>query len=505
MLRTGKEHLESLRDGRIVYIGSERVDDVTRHPAFCNAAATVAALYDMKADPANRETLTYEEEGERHSIYFLRPRTREDLERRMLGHRRIADATFGMFGRSPDHVASFVTGMALKPDALPAPCAYADNLVRYYRHLRDNDVYVVYAVVPPQAARNPEFYHRQNIPVPTLRVVQEGDDGLVISGMKMLATGAVYANEIWIGNVIPLAPDQKKEAITCAVPCNAPGLTLWSRKPGALGATSEFDSPLAWRYDESDSMVLCDHVKVPWEKVFVHDDAVLSRDIYIKTPSHCFGNHQSNVRYWSKMRLLLGLCSKVAQATGADQVPAVRETLGKMAAVESTIGGLVHGQINACEHWPDGYVCFNRRFMYAGLDWCTQNYSKFIDELRELCGGGVFQMPADISVMDDPELAKQFSTFWQTPQADAITRMKLFKLAWDMVGSEFAGRHLQYEKFYAGASFIIRNHSYRETDWAEFNKLVEDLMASYDYRPPDAARRMMDAGLTVVRRQSSAI
>ena len=116
--------------------------------------------------------------------------------------------------------------------------------------------------------------------------------------------------------------------------------------------------------------------------------------------------------------------------------------------------------------------------MYAGLDWCTQNYSKFVDELRELCGGGVFQMPADISVMDDPELARQFTTFWQTPQADAVTRMKLFKLAWDMVGSEFAGRHLQYEKFYAGASFIIRNHSYRETDWSEFNKLVDDLMAA---------------------------
>src|SRR5215467_11356329 len=203
MLRTGKEHLESLRDGRVVYIGSERVEDVTRHPAFCNAAATVAALYDMKADPANRDSLTYEEEGGRHSIYFLRPR---------------------------------------KPDALPAPCAHADNLLRYYRHLRDNDVYVVYAVLPPQAARNPEFYERQNLPVPTLRVVREADDGVVISGMKMLATGALYANEIWIGNVLPLAPDQKKESITCAVPCNAPGLTLWSRKPAVLGATSEFDS-----------------------------------------------------------------------------------------------------------------------------------------------------------------------------------------------------------------------------------------------------------------------
>src|SRR5437016_12052134 len=134
MLRTGKEHLELLRDGRVVYIGSERVDDVTRHPAFRNAAATVAALYDMKADPANRETMSYEEDGGRHSIYYLRPRTREDLRRRMRGHRAIADLTFGMFGRSPDHVASFVTGMAMKPDALPAPFAFAANLVNYYRY-----------------------------------------------------------------------------------------------------------------------------------------------------------------------------------------------------------------------------------------------------------------------------------------------------------------------------------------------------------------------------------
>ncbi len=188
--------------------------------------------------------MTYEEDGGRHSIYFLRARSREDLQRRMVGHQRIADLTYGMFGRSPDHVASFVTGMAMKLDELKAPHAYPDNLLAYYKYIRDNDVYVVYAVVPPQAARNPEFYQRQNIPVPTLRVVREDDDGVVISGMKMLATGAVFANEIWIGNVIPLAPDQKQEAITCAIPCNAPGLKLWSRQPVEHKIESEFDSPV---------------------------------------------------------------------------------------------------------------------------------------------------------------------------------------------------------------------------------------------------------------------
>jgi len=73
----------------------------------------------------------------------------------------------------------------------------------------------------------------------------------------------------------------------------------------------------------------------------------------------------------------------------------------------------------------------------------------------------VFQMPADVSVIEDEHLVQQFTTYFQTPQLDALSRMKLFKLAWDMVGSEFAGRHLQYEKFYAEASFIVRGHAYR--------------------------------------------
>jgi 4-hydroxyphenylacetate 3-monooxygenase len=464
----------------VIYIGSERVDDVTRHPAFRNAAQTVAALYDMKADPARRDEMTYEEDGGRHAIYFLRAGSRDDLQRRMVGHRRIADFTYGMFGRSPDHVASFVTGMAMKLDELKPPHGNPDNLLGYYRHIRDNDLYVVYAVLPPQAARNPDFYLRQNLPVPTLRVVKETDDGVVISGMKMLATGAVLANEIWIGNLIPLAADQLPESITCAVPCNAPGLSLWSRKPLERDCSNEFENPLAWRFDETDSMLICENVKVPWERVFVHNDAVLARAIYTNTPGHCFGNHQSNVRYWAKMQLIVGLASRIAQSSGADQVPAVRETLGRLAALEATLGGMIMGQIQAAESWPDGYMTFNRRFMYAALNWCTENYSSIIDILRELCGGGVFQMPADISVMGEPELRKTFETFWNTPQMRAVDRMKLFKLAWDLVGSEFAGRHLQYEKFYAGASFIVRGHNYAHAPWDHFHNVVDGLLGSYD-------------------------
>ncbi len=477
MLKTGKEHLESIRDGRVVYVGSERVSDVTTHPAFRNAARTIAAMYDMKAAPEVRDAFSFEEGGERHSAWYLRAKSRADLEKRTALHRAIAHMSHGLWGRSPDHVSSFVTGMSTNA---PVFGKYADNLLAYYEHMRRNDTYATYAVVPPQAARNPEFYVKQNLPIPTLRVVREDDDGVVISGMKMLATGAVFANEIWIGNLIPLAPDQLPEAITCAVPVNAKGLSLWSRKPFERDATIEFENPLAYRFDETDSMVMCENVKVPWEKVFVHMDAVLARDIYIKTPAHCYGNHQSNVRFHEKMQLLVGLASRIAQASGADQIPAVRETLGRLAALEASLGGMIAGQIQDAENWPEGYATYNRRYMYAALNFCTEGHSAIIDVVRELCGGGVFQMPADITVMHDPALRKSFETYWQTPQMGAVERMKLFKLAWDLIGSEFAGRHLQYEKFYAGASFIIRNHNHREAPWNHYHALVEEAMAAYD-------------------------
>ena len=207
MLKTGSDHLKSLRDGRVVYIGSEKVDDVTTHPAFRNAARTVAAIYDMKAaDPE----LSFKEKGETYSAYFLRAKTKEDLAKRTAVHKAIARMSYGLLGRSPDHVSSFVTGMAMNSSVFGK---YSENLIRYYEHMRREDVYGVYAVLPPQAARNPDFYQKQNLPVPSLKVVGEDDDGLVISGMKMLATGAVFANEIWIGNLLPLAPTDRKSVV----------------------------------------------------------------------------------------------------------------------------------------------------------------------------------------------------------------------------------------------------------------------------------------------------
>jgi 4-hydroxyphenylacetate 3-monooxygenase len=261
---------------------------------------------------------------------------------------------------------------------------------------------------------------------------------------------------------------------------SAPGLSLWSRKPFEPAAVSEFDNPLTWRYDESDSVVVLESVKVPWERVFAHDDPVLSRELYYRTPSHCFGNHQSNVRFWAKLQLLVGLASRIAQANSAERIPAVRDALGRLAALEAMLAGMIYGQSLDHEELGNGYVSFNRRYMYGALTWCTENYAEICAKVRELMGAGVFLMPADASVMADPAMRATFEDMWSTANQTALQRMKLFKLAWDLLGSEFGTRHEHYEKFYAGPPYVVRDHSFREAPWATFHGIVDGLMASYD-------------------------
>jgi len=95
--------------------------------------------------------------------------------------------------------------------------------------------------------------------------------------------------------------------------------------------------------------------------------------------------------------------------------------------------------------------------------------------------------------MQDAGLRETFEEMWSTTSHSALQRMKLFKLAWDLLGSELATRHQQYEKFYAGPPYVVRDHSFREAPWPKFHKIVDDLMASYDL-PAEAKRRPAGTG-----------
>jgi 4-hydroxyphenylacetate 3-monooxygenase len=83
-------------------------------------------------------------------------------------------------------------------------------------------------------------------------------------------------------------------------------------------------------------------------------------------------------------------------------------------------------------------------------------------------------------VLKDQKLRETFETYWSVPGQTAEARMKLLNLAWDLLGSDFAGRHMQYEKFYAGPGFVMNSYSYLAGPWDEWAGTVDGLLASYD-------------------------
>src|SRR5258705_2731407 len=241
-LRTGADYLGSLRDGRQVFVEGERVADVTRHKAFREAARSIARLYDIAADPENRERMTYP--SPRTGAPVLRayqiPKTRSDLRARRLFSETWAEATFGLMGRTPDHVAGFFCGYAARADVLAAGGQkYADNVVAFYEHMRDNHLYVSYAIVPPQIDRSKPA-HLQSDPTLYAGVVKERDDGIVISRAQQLATAGAISDLLHLSCIHPLQPGDENYANCLAVPVNAPGVRLYPRRPVALQAPNAF-------------------------------------------------------------------------------------------------------------------------------------------------------------------------------------------------------------------------------------------------------------------------
>ncbi|MDB5532327.1 MAG: 4-hydroxyphenylacetate 3-hydroxylase, partial [Hyphomicrobiales bacterium] len=156
-LRTGADYIASIKgDGRAVYIDGKLVEDVTTHPAFRSAIRSIARLYDIACDRANRELMTYTAPtGKPVLRCFQIPKSQSDLAARRGMSAKWAEATCGLMGRTPDHVASFFAGFVARKDVFAAGGQkFADNVEAFYTKMSDNHLYASYAIVPPQIDRS---------------------------------------------------------------------------------------------------------------------------------------------------------------------------------------------------------------------------------------------------------------------------------------------------------------------------------------------------------------
>jgi 4-hydroxyphenylacetate 3-monooxygenase len=472
-MRTGAEYLRSLQDGRRVFLDGERVKDVAAHPAFREAARSIANLYDIAAAPELRERMTFvsPKTGEPVHRAWQIPHTHADLRARRLFSETWAEATFGLMGRAPDHVAGFFSGYASTPQFFAAAGQpFADNLVAFYEHMRDNHVYCSYAIVPPQIDRSKPA-HQQSDPTLYAGVVKERDDGIVIKGAQQLATGAALSDYIQLSCIQPLQPGDENYANCLAVPADAEGLKLYPRRPFSR-AGSAFDYPLSSRFDESDSYVIFDNVFVPWERVFIYRSVELSRDQWRKTPSHLLGNHQAQTRYVTKLRFMAGLAQRMNEMTGNAANPAVTIMMGELVALVSIYESMllaheVMGTVKDGVLWPSPTA------YYAASALQSEFNGRMLEIIREMAGAAFITLPSSVADFGNPEMAADIERYMRSGSTDAKTRVKLMRLIWDFLGSEFGSRHQQYEKFYGGPSFGAKLNLYRNFDFKRASALVD--------------------------------
>lgn len=475
-LRSGEEYIRSIKaDGRRVFLDGEQIKDVTTHPAFREAVRSVARLYDLAADPANRERMTFPSPttGEPVLRCYQIPGSREDLAKKRAFYELWSEHTFGLMGRTPDHVAGFFTGYAAKPAVLAkGGQQFADNVVRFHAYLRDNHQYASYVIVPPQIDRSKPA-HKQSDPTLYAGVVKERDDGIVLSGAQQLGTGAALSDWLQVSCIVPLQPGDEAYANNVAVRINAPGVKLYSRRAFALQARNSFDYPLTGRFDESDALVVLDNVFVPWEQVFVYRNIEVCRDQWWKTPAHVYGNHQAQTRYATKLRFMMGLAQRLNEMTGNAANPAVMVMMGELAAHAQIVESMLQAQEAMASVDEDGVLWPSRACLYAVMALQAEMNPRMIDMLREMSGGALIVQPSSAQDFDNPEIARDLERYMRSASAGARERIALMRMAWDFVGTEFAGRHQQYEKFYGGASFLVKQNMYRNYDFKRATDLVD--------------------------------
>ena len=477
--KTGAEHIRSLQDGRTVYLDGKLVGDVTVHPAFRNSVKSAASLYDFQAAPENLELMTFQPNGANRRVNraWQMPRNYAEMVQRRKAMQAWAQLSYGFMGRSPDHLASSVIGQVMGIEVFEkrGP-ARAQALRDYYEEASRNDYFLTYVIINPQAERGKDWGEQAEDLV--ARIVDEDAGGITIRGAKMLGTSSIMANEVFVANLQPLKVGEEALAFSCALPMNAKGLRVLSRKSYEAAAVSVFDNPISSRFDENDALIYFDDVKVPWERVFVHRDPDMCRAQFHDTPGHAYQNYQAQIRLSVKIKFLCGLAHRLTEAIGTTAMPPVREQLGFLAAQVSMVNAMMAGMEAEGAMRGEWYVP-NRHFMYSAQVLTQDLYPKVINTIRDLAGGALIMLPSSIHDYEDPLIARIINTTQRAAKMSPEQKVKFLKAAWDAVGSEFGSRHTQYEMFYAGARFVTTGHSYRTFDWAGATGMVDNLMNSY--------------------------
>ncbi len=451
--RTGAEYIAGLQQRHPdIYMQGEQVVDVTTHPGLRNGVRTVARLYDMQHEPGLRDEMTYVSPttGDRVGLSFITPKTSQELDQRHTMMTHWARVSCGMMGRTPDFLNVSMMAMAAAGDyfAQNRP-EFKQNMQRYYEYVRENDLVLTHTLVNLQRSRMPLGAALDDSTDIALAVVQETDAGIVVNGVRVLATLPI-ADEIAVyparSHRLPGgAPGRTSFAFS--IPCNTPGLKFLCRESCDL-ERSRFDHPMGSRFEEMDAIVFFDHVLVPWERVFLLGDVDMCNNMSLHTHQYVHSGHQVVTKNVVKCEFLLGLANLMVQTLGSGQQPQVQQMTAEIIEnLEVTKACLRAAEADAVvDQW--GVMCPAEMPLMVARQLFIRMYPRMAEILHLLGSSSLMALPSEADL--EGPLGPEIRHYLETDTASAEERIKIFHLAWDTCCSAFASRQVLYERFFQG-------------------------------------------------------
>ncbi len=470
--RNGREFIEGLRrNPREVWVAGRRVDDVTTDPVFRRPVQSIAELYDLQSRPEHREVMTYACDGGVAGTSFMIPRSHADIVKRREAMKIWADATFGMVGRSPDYLNTVLMTWAEGADFFGQRGErFAENVRAYYDHCRDRDLFLTHAIVNPPSDRS-KGSHQQDSAFTHLGVVEETKDGLIVRGAKMLATHGPTADELLIYPQPGIREGEERYVLAFGIPTSTAGLRFICREPFDTGEQSEWDHPLGARFEEPDAVCVFDDVLIPWERVFLYDDVKMGNALFAQASIRNHTGHQTAIRGLAKCQLVTGVAIAMTRAVKSDAFLHVQEQLGELLGYLQLIeGAILMAERNA---EPTGRGAL--RPAYAPLQALRYHlprmYERMVQVTQVLGAGGLLINPMEVDLRS--EIGSDIERYYRGAGVEARERIHLYKLAWDVTGTQFGQRMLQYERYYAGDPVRVGAAYYLDHDVSQLLAQVE--------------------------------
>jgi 4-hydroxyphenylacetate 3-monooxygenase len=456
---TGAQYLESLRDEREVYIYGERVKDVTTHPAFRNAARSIARLYDALHDPKDRELLTCPTDtgsgGFTHR-FFRVARSREDIVGQRDAIAAWARLSYGWMGRSPDYKAALMNTLGANHSFYGK---FSDNAKSWYRRAQDHVLFMNHAIVNPPVDRAKAADQVKDV---FITIQKETDAGIYVSGAKVVATSSALTHYNFLGQgaggAVPVHDTDL--AVMFIAPMDAPGVKLICRNSYEMMASvmgTPFDYPLSSRFDENDAIFVFDNVLIPWEDVLLHRDVDKLRVFFPQSGFLQGYQLQGCTRFAVKLDFLAGVTAKALRAAGSDEFRGNQALLGEIIAWRNLFWGLTDAMAYNPTPWVDNAVLPNAQSGASYRVFAGDAFRRIKEIVEKIVASSLIYLPSSakdfLNPAIDPYLAKYVRGSYGIGYKE---RIKVMKLLWDAIGTEFGGRHELYETNYAGNHEDIR-------------------------------------------------